>query len=230
MTHTNRWLISVVLLLLLQGGGMASGSVRSDLSARDVVIQHYDIFRKDRPIGTHTVSIKRHGNMHIIESSTRISVSLLGFEVYRFKYASRETWDDAGLLQLTAIVDDDGEKAGLEGRRQDGRFIWSDGKAQRSHAMPVYPTNHWNSAVLEQQAVLNTLTGKINTVTIHKEGVETLKLADAGLTATRYRYDGQLQLKSWYDDAGRWIAMQFISDDGSTIRYQCRNCRAQAGT
>ena len=116
----------------------------------------------------------------------------------------------------------------LEGQRRGDRFVWSDGKTQRSRAMPVYPTNHWNTAVLGQAAVLNTLTGEINSVTIHDEGEETLELAGSSLPATRYRYDGQLQLESWYDRTGRWLAMRFVVDDGSTIRYQCSNCATQA--
>lgn len=196
--------------------------------ASGVELRQFDIYREDKPIGTHTISRSMQDDLVIVEARTRISVRLLGFEVYRFHYTARETWDATGLLQLVASVDDDGEQISLEGERRGDRFVWTDGETERSHAMPVYPTNHWNIGVTAQERVLNTLTGRINTVTIHNEGEETLELADISLPATRYRYNGQLELLSWYDRAGRWLAMRFNTEDGSTIRYQCSNCSSLA--
>jgi hypothetical protein len=214
-------------LLLLLTRPVAAG-LPGEPPVTDIELQQFDIYREDRLIGTHTVSRRVLDDRLVVESSTRIRVSLLGFELYRFQYDARETWDASGLLQLTASVDDDGEQLSLEGRRQGDRFVWTDGSETHSHAMPVYPTNHWNIDVLGQGAVLNTLTGRINSVTIHDEGEEMLALADSQLPAIRYRYDGELRLLSWYDPEGRWLAMSFTVDDGSTIRYQCRSCSEQA--
>jgi hypothetical protein len=220
------YLLSLVVFLQTISPGNALAS--SGMPPTGAELQQFDIYREGKPIGTHTISRTRQDDLVHVEARTRISIRLLGFEVYHFDYDARETWDAAGLLQLVASVDDDGEQFSLEGQRRGDRFVWSDGKTQRSRAMPVYPTNHWNTAVLGQAAVLNTLTGEINSVTIHDEGEETLELAGSSLPATRYRYDGQLQLESWYDRTGRWLAMRFVVDDGSTIRYQCSNCATQA--
>ena len=123
---------------------------------------HFDIYREGSHIGTHTLTRSRVDDKLVVDARTRISVRLLGFEIYRFEYDARETWDERGLLQLATTVDDDGEMASLSGQRTDDRFVWTDGRTTRSHAMPVYPTNHWNAGVLAQKSVLNTLSGKIN--------------------------------------------------------------------
>jgi len=219
----------LLFAMLLSAVCQTAGSTPAREPGSGVELRQFDIYREDKPIGTHTVSRIRQDNLVVVEARTRISIRLLGFEVYRFHYDAHEIWDEAGLLQLVAGVDDDGEQVRLEGRRQGDRFVWSDGETERSLEMPVYPTNHWNIAVLGQESVLNTLTGEINSVTIHNEGEETLQLADSSLPATRYRYDGQLRLLSWYDRAGRWLAMSFTAGDGSTIRYQCSNCSIKAG-
>jgi hypothetical protein len=215
-------------LLLLLLARSATAELPADTPVTDIELQQFDIYREDRLIGTHTVSRRVLDDRLVVESSTRIRVSLLGFELYRFRYNARETWDASGLLALTASVDDDGEQLSLEGQRQGERFVWTDGSETHSHAMPVYPSNHWNIDVLGQSVVLNTLTGRINSVTIHDEGEEVLALADSRQPAIRYRYDGDLRLLSWYDPEGRWLAMSFTVDDGSTIRYQCRNCSERA--
>jgi len=188
-------------------------------------IDEYDIFRNDQRVGTHTVKRMRTDEGLVVEISTRIRITLIGFELYRFHYDAREEWDESGLLSLSVQVDDDGKQAVMEGKRQDNRFQWKYGQTQASYSMPVYPTNHWNAAVLEHDAVLNTLTGKINKVDITRDSTGS-SAQEIGLSsATRYRYEGQLQLTSWYSDEGDWLAMRFIAKDGSVIDYRCSNCR-----
>jgi hypothetical protein len=228
LNHLARRSSRFLILVLLPACCLAAGEVPAEVPVSGFEIRQFDIYREGRHIGTHTISHSHQDGLLLVEARTRISVRLLGFELYRFEYDARESWDEHGLLQLATSVYNDGDKASLDGQRQGDRFVWSDGKTTRSHAMPVYPTNHWNIEMLGQEAVLNTLTGEINSVTIHDEGEETLVLDDSSLPATRYRYDGQLQLETWYDRAGRWLAMRFTVDDGSTIRYQCSNCTAQA--
>jgi hypothetical protein len=148
----------------------------------------------------------------------------LGIPLYRFSYDAEELWDEQGLKQLTASVDDDGESLYLKGRRSGASFEWSTNNGQYTHPLPVFPTNHWNNAVLNQSYVLNTLTGKLNKVDILNKGQEILSLPSATLPATRYSYSGELELDSWYDDQDRWIAMRFKAKDGSYIEYLCRDC------
>ena len=90
---------------------------------------------------------------------------------------------------------------------------------------PLYPTNHWNPAVVEQVRVLNTLTGKINNVQIKAQNKESVLTENGTIEATRYAYSGDLETEVWYDDAGRWVKMRFKARDGSTINYVCRRCQ-----
>ena len=226
--HTTGLLLRFLFLALLLVQDLAAGGTPVGDYLDRPEQRHFDIYREGRHIGTHTISRRKLDDRLVVEARTRISVGLLGFELYRFLYDTREVWDGHGLLQLVASVDDDGKQTSIEGKRTGDRFVWSDGRTERSHAMPVYPTNHWNAGVLGQNAVLNTLTGKINNVTILDEGRETLEHTGSSQPALRYRYDGELKLVSWYDSQGRWLAMRFTTDDGSTIEYRCRNCTGQA--
>ena len=122
-------------LLLLLTRPVAAG-LPGEPPVTDIELQQFDIYREDRLIGTHTVSRRVLDDRLVVESSTRIRVSLLGFELYRFQYDARETWDESGLLQLTASVDDDGEQLSVEGRRPGDRSM--------RHRTPLpWPLSHW---------------------------------------------------------------------------------------
>ena len=226
--HNTGLLFRFLFLALLPVRLLVAGETPVGADTGSPEQRHYDIYREGSHIGTHTISRRSLDDRLVVEARTRISVGLLGFELYRFEYDASEVWDGQGLQQLVVSADDDGQKISIEGQRTGERFVWSDGMTERSHAMPVYPTNHWNIGVLGQNAVLNTLTGRINSVTIVDEGQEILAHTGSSQPALRYRYDGELRLLSWYDSNGRWLAMRFTTDDGSTIEYRCRDCTGQA--
>ena len=87
-------------------------------------------------------------------------------------------------------------------------------------ALPIFTTNHWHADIINQNKVLNTLSGKINQIRIQPEGEEMVKGKCAEISAKRYAYTGDLKDTSvWFDRAGRWVKLQFLARDGSTITY-----------
>ena len=183
----------------------------------------YEILREGKPVGSHRVTVQRGDGRTRVLSNSNIEVGLLGLTFYRFQYESEEEWDDRGLRRLLVSVNDDGEQMELSGKRDGGRFVWRIGDSKPMvQQMPVYPTNHWNSSVLSQSRVLNTLTGNINRVSIQKERPARGERPQV----QRFRYTGDLNLDAWYDDSGRWLGMRFQGRDDSTIEYRCRDCTA----
>ena len=89
----------------------------------------------------------------------------------------------------------------------------------------LFPTNHWNSLVLGQNQVLNTITGLVNEVSIRDDGLEEVSTERGMINATKYSYTGQLETTVWYDQRGRWVKMEFSGKDGSTITYKCKKCQ-----
>jgi hypothetical protein len=89
----------------------------------------------------------------------------------------------------------------------------------------LFPTNHWNSNVLHERRVLNTLTGQINKVRIEARQRERVTTERGEIEATRYAYTGELQTEVWYDDMGRWVKMRFAGRDGTPIDYVCQRCQ-----
>ncbi len=194
--------------------------------------RHYvfDVSREGRPIGSHDVRLQRHGDVTRAFIDTRLRVRFLGLTVYSLDYSAEEVWTRDRLQSLRVEVNHNGERLSLQGQRRDDAFEVRDGDGERRLPLPLVPTNHWHPIILEQDRVLNTLTGKVNDITVEREGEDALTLPAATVDATRYRFDGELQLHSWYDNDGRWLAMDFEARDGSIIEYRCRNCTGYDGS
>lgn len=205
--------------------GMA---VASPAAASQVQDHRYTILRGGSEVGVHEVRREQVDGQTRVASSSRIDVRLLGIALYSFRYDAQEVWDQAGLARLKVRVDDDGKPFRLDGERSGQGFAWTSDAGPGRHALPLFPTNHWDPKVLQQDRVLNTLTAGVNRVDIARAGVETLDLPSGKVQAVRYRYTGDLSLDTWYDDQGQWLGMRFQGRDGSEIRYLCSTCRGSA--
>ena len=214
-----------LLCSLLIGSPAASHASPASNAGGQQLSYDYDILREGSTVGFHSVRIQSDEEHTRVISRSRIEIGWLGLTLYRFEYEAEEVWDGQGLRRLVSRADDDGERLEISGNRHNDRFQWAVNDAEPvNHAMPIFPTNHWNSGVLSQTWVLNTLTGSINRVFIlpYPEGKPILDLSSGEIR--QYRYDGELQLDAWYDDSGHWLGMRFEGRDGSTIEYRCRNC------
>ena len=86
-------------------------------------------------------------------------------------------------------------------------------------------SNHYNPSIIGQSLLFNSLSGQLNRIALVKEGIETVYDGQANITATRYRYTGDLKdTWVWYANDGRWVRMRFIADDGSRIQLNCQRC------
>jgi hypothetical protein len=188
----------------------------------------FDVYRNGEKVGIHRVRFEENDPGILVESRFEIAIEVLFVTLYRYRYESRALWFGDALQSLRAEIDDDGSPFFVEARRNEAGIAISTPKGYEETFPPLFPTNHWNPAVLGQNRVLNTLTGQINQVVITPRGIEPIPTERGVVSATRYAYEGDLQTEVWYDDHGRWVKMRFEGTDGSSIEYACRRC--QSGT
>ena len=181
----------------------------------------WGIHRKNKRIGTHTVSFDETDDALVVTIESVIRVSVLKIPVYRFRYLARERWTDGELMKASATVTENGKVTHTLMRRNEDRTIMRGPDGESEVPALQYATNHWHAGVLEASSVFNTITGTSNDVQITADGSGQLEQIDGdALTYTRYRYDGQLNLESWYDDSGRWLGMRFPGEDGNPVEYR----------
>jgi len=184
----------------------------------------FDILRDGRTVGRHEVVFMADGDRLSVRVYMEITIPFLFFTAYRYRYRSDSLWGDHGLLRLSAETDDNGERSAVRAE-WTGQGFAIDGPTGRTRVdAPLFPTDHWNAAVIGRDRVLNTITGGVNAVSIVAEGTDRLSTPQGIVEATRYRYSGDVKNLVWYDATGRWAGMRFAARDGSTIEYVCRTC------
>ncbi len=185
----------------------------------------FDVRRNGSLVGHHTVSFARDGERLTTSTRFEVAVDVLFITAYRYLYASEAAWTGACLEALTATTDDNGKESVVRVSRSGQRLAVSGPGGTATAPLTTLPTEHWAYAVVGHDAVINTITGRVNHVDISPAVSETIKLADGrALAARRYVYSGELDNEVWYDAAGRWVKMRFPAKDGSSIEYVCVTC------
>lgn len=186
----------------------------------------YDILRNGEPVGSHRIEFTRSGDILAVESRSDIEVRLLFLSAYSFSYVAQSHWQDGQLLTLEAKTDDDGERSVVRVAPANDGLIAA-GPSGESPITPLHPlSEHWWQRFIAGEEQLNTITGAVNRIDVEPLGSAYVPMAAGIAPAARFRIDGDIQLETWYDDAGRWLGMRFLARDGSTIEYRCRACRA----
>jgi hypothetical protein len=224
-----RLLIPIAAAFSLASNAAAEGLERSEsifdpLSLYGPAI-NFDVFRKGDKVGFHQVRFEKAGEDLVVFNRFQLEIEFLFFTAYSYTYQSKGRWREGQLADLKADVDDGGKHTSVEAARYGERMTVRNADGRLIVDAPLFPTNHWNASVLAQSQVLNTLTGRINSVAIEPRGREEVSTEQGDVTATRYAYTGDLGAEVWYDDAGRWVKLRFEARDGSVIDYVCKRCQ-----
>ena len=199
-----------------------TGSDPLKLYGKEII---FDVLRNGEKSGTHLVTFKRNGKKLEVRANFDLSVSFLSFKVYELSYKSVAIWIDNALREIKAETNDNGEKTWVTAEAFKTGFNVRTAKKTYQVKPSLFPTNHWNSLVLRQNQVLNTITGLMNEVSIRNDGLEKVPTERGIINANKYTYTGQLETTVWYDRRGRWVKMEFFGKDGSTITYKCKKCQ-----
>ena len=184
----------------------------------------FDVYREGKNVGSHVVEFRGDADDLTVISKFNLQIDVLFINVFSFNYSSEANWKRGILERLAVDVDDNGDRFTFNVRRESEKLIVVNRQNNFSVPIPLYPTNHWNVGVLNQQRILNTLTGELNKVKIIKKGMEKIETGRGKVNSIRYAYTGELETDIWYDHTGRWVGMQFMGRDGSLIKYVCQKC------
>lgn len=222
-----RRLISLLLSCTCMQASAACGEPPAlrDFASRTYGSQiAFEVLRNGRRVGQHVTRFTPDGAGLTVETTMDLRITFLKIPVHRFHYESSTRWCGERLVTLHASNTTNGVTEQLSAHAVDGALMVSGPHGEFSAAPEILPTDHWNPAVLDDELVLNTLTGRLNRVAISpcRDGAGDGGMAPPG--AQCYAYTGDLEkTRSWYVD-GRWVGLEFEASDGSTISYVCSGC------
>ncbi|MEG3619642.1 DUF6134 family protein [Magnetovibrio sp. PR-2] len=217
------WIAALILMLLPFSAWAEIDPVRL---YGDTI--RFDVVRNGEVVGQHETRFSKVDGKLKVTSNMTLEIFVLVFPVYAFNYASVETWSNNRLRKLDVRVLDGSDTVEVSAIAKNDALLIMGPNGEDVVRTPILSTNHWNAEVLRHDKVLNTLTGRVNMVSIQRGAQETLPLPNGSVKAVRYDYNGDLTDTSvWYDQKGRWVKLQFKARDGSTIHYLCRTCEAE---
>jgi hypothetical protein len=180
----------------------------------------YQVMRDGEVVGEQRTDFERRGDELIVVTDVSINITLLGLAVYEFTQRIEETWAGGQLMAFSSSTNDDGNHREVRLKRDGNRLIGSyDGK-ERDLPGDLIPSTLWNSAVLADTAVLDTVKGRARTVQVAEQGTEQVKLPAGAVSAKHYVFSGEFKREVWYDESGILVASQMEAKDGSIIRQE----------
>ncbi len=179
----------------------------------------FDVYRSGRQIGTHRLEFSEDEGMLRVDLEMNLHIRVLAIFNYRYLYRATEWWQDGVLHRLEVNVDDDGSVTRISAHLEGDQLRLVEGDEVRFLPKGMITTNHWNSAILSQQTVLNTLTGESSQLSVEFLGDMHVPAGLEEVPVRLYRLGGELEdTQTWYDQQGRWLGMEFSARDDSRIR------------
>lgn len=179
----------------------------------------FAVTRDGSPIGWHRVGIAERDGATDVTVDIELDVKLAFIQLYRYRHANREMWDDAGLVRLSSRTDDNGTPWRVEAAR-DGAALRVEGGGQ-TQAVPLdtRTTTYWHPGFVRADRWIDTQRGRVLQARVTPSARERISAGGAVIEAVRYRLGGELELDIWFDEE-RWVGLLFKGSDGSAIRYE----------
>ena len=225
----HNWIIGILCFLFITILFPLEGKTKSikitdpfDIYPNDI---KFNVLRNNEIIGRHLVTFSRLGiDEYRVLVRLNLQVNFLSFPIYKFDYKSDAVWFKGELKSLNAHQNDDGESLNIKIFKDSNGLVVQNANTEARTDLDALPTNHWNVGVLEQNEVINTLTGEISSVEIINLGKSKIVAQGKSIYARKYKYTGDISALVWYSDGGNWVKLEFEGKDGSVIKYECVEC------
>ncbi len=199
----------------------------------------FEVFLDDALIGHHHYVLRDSGAGAVgdaereLKIEARFNVKVLFINAYRYTHDASERWRGNCLAALNARTDDNGAKSEVAtAPRGEGLVVATVAAATAATAAApvrepvdgcVMSFAYWNPEMLRQKRLLNSQTGKIETVSITALGEEKITVRGTPMPATRYRVSGAKHpIDLWYGADRSWLALQSTLEGGRRLRYQLK--------
>jgi hypothetical protein len=181
----------------------------------------FSVLRKGSPIGTHTITFRRSGNVLEVRVDVQMAVGIGPITLFRYRHNGVEVWRDDRFAEIQTATDNDGEQVHFTARPGPGGVVAESNVLGRA-ILPAeaLPLTHWNIRTMSTP-VFSPQDGKAMQFTVKPLGATRVVLASgANVPATRFSLTGEGTLDEWYDDQNVWAGLRLVAKDGSVIEYR----------
>jgi hypothetical protein len=178
----------------------------------------FDVFRKGKPFGYHTVSFDIKDKELHVKNDIKLEVKIGPFQAFYYKHDSDEIWTDGELLKLKGETTKEGDDFYVQAKQEADELDVVGTSFTGVLPETIIPSSHWNIREVMSTEILSSEGGEPLPVTVEKIGRETISAGGRQIEADRYRLKSDLTVDLWYDASGKWVKCQFEAR-GQKIEY-----------
>jgi len=190
-------------------------------------VQHYenlnriefDIYRNNNHIGKHIFSFKNDGDILYVESEINFEIKKLGVVLYKYHVKGIEHYKDGELIKFNSKTNQNGKEKYVNLVLNEKK-LHIDGSSFKGEVSTDYLLGTWwNHSIVEADAQISAVSGRIIKQKVTFLGKETLILGNKSYEALHFNFsstdeslskDKRLNTDVWYDDKNlNWIKASF---------------------
>lgn len=189
-----RPLIGALCLLIVIGTGAAK--------AEEVILENAFASMKldGKKIGQIHFTMKKGADGQIDELQTNVSVSVLGFNVYRYAQHLHETWRDGIIQVMRSDTDENGTKEVARVDRKDESYKATHNGKPVDLPGNVFPDSIWHYEITKQTELFNTTDLRLMKVSVAR-------------SEEKIEHNGKTVAAERFDFTGDWLATLWFSDN-----------------
>ena len=180
----------------------------------------FRVWLDDTPIGYHQVSVNNENNIKTVYTQANFDVRFLFVPVYSYSHETRELWENGCLVNIKSTTDDNGDGYFISSMQQEEELALQTQDGMSSLSGCVRTFAYWDIELLQSERLLNTQTGKYESVTVTDMGTGYLNLDEEQIEARRFKLvAADLTIDLWYTSDMRWLALESVTESGAVLRY-----------
>jgi hypothetical protein len=180
----------------------------------------FDVLLDGSPIGSQVFRLTRDGDRSRVEIDASFDVKVLFFTAYSYRHRNEEVWEGDCLRSMQASTDDNGKLFRVNATSTaNGVLVETiDGREQLPACISSFA--YWAPGQLRSRRLLNSQTGKYETVTLRELGQETIAFRGQPTPARRIALEGDNpRIDLWYSATDDWLALEAMTTSGRKLSY-----------
>ena len=187
----------------------------------------YDIWRKNKVIGTHEILFSENNGNLSIETNIDIEVKIFFVTAYTFTHQSKEIWQGGDFVKINGYSNfEDKRRYLIEGEVKDGFLFASGMDGELKLDKNLIPSNYWNNDVMYQNEIFDTQKGIVRKLNVKEIGVEKITINNTEIDCTKFILNATKHPKDkkifpeytlWYSKNKELIKFKFRSTTDNKI-------------
>ena len=193
----------------------------------DAHVQHYedlnrivfDIYRNNKLIGNHVFSFKKNDQQLLVYSEINFKIKKLGIVLYTYHVEGTEIYEDGKLIKFNSKTNQNGKDKYVNMILENEEYT-VDGSSYQGKAPTDYLLGTWwNHSIIEAEAQISAVSGRIIKQEVTFLGKETIKLGEKNYKALHFNFSStdkklakgkRLNTDVWYDEETlNWVKASF---------------------